>query len=78
MVSGVEFSDSSRTYNTQCSSQLVPSFMPITHLTHLPTDLPSSTPQFVLFKRTNSYGLPPSLFLPYFSFLSPVFICFVA
>ena len=30
MVSGVEFSDSSLIYNTQCSSQQVPSLMPIT------------------------------------------------
>ena len=31
MVSGVEFSDSSLIYNTQCSSQQVPSLLPVTH-----------------------------------------------
>ena len=36
LVSGVEFSDSSLTYNTQCSSQQVPSLIPISHLAHLP------------------------------------------
>ena len=48
MISGVEFSDSSLTCNTQCFSQQVPSFMPLTHLAHSPTQHPSSNPQFVL------------------------------
>ena len=42
-ISGVEFSDSSLTYNTQGSSQ-VPSLIPITHLAHSPTHIPSSNP----------------------------------
>ena len=40
MVPGGEFSDSSLTYNTQCSSQQVPSLMPITHLAHSPPNTP--------------------------------------
>ena len=36
MVSGVQFSDLSLTYNTQCSSQQVSSLMSITHLVHPP------------------------------------------
>ena len=39
LVSRVEFSDSSLTYNTQCSSRQVPSLMPITHLAHPPSPL---------------------------------------
>ena len=34
LVLGIEFSDSSILYNTQCSSQ-VPSLLPITHLARL-------------------------------------------
>ena len=45
MVSGVEFSDSIITYNTQCSLQQVPSLVPITHLAHLP---PTSFHQLVV------------------------------
>ena len=36
LVSGLEFSDSSLTYNTGCSSQQVPSLIPVTHLAHSP------------------------------------------
>ena len=43
MASGVEPSDSSLTYSIQCSSQKVSSLMPITHLTHLPTHLSTTT-----------------------------------
>ena len=58
LVSGVEFSDSSLMYNTQCSSQ-VPSLIPITYFTHPP--LPrSGYHQFVLY----------SLSLLWFAFLS--------
>ena len=47
MIPGVESSDSSPTYNTQCSSQQVSSLMPLAHLAHPPTLNPSSNPQFV-------------------------------
>ena len=45
LVSGLEFSDSSHTCNTQCSSE-VPSLIPMTHLTHPTAYLSSSNPQF--------------------------------
>ena len=48
MISEIEFSDSSLTYDTQYSSQQVPFLMPITHLAHPPTQHPPSNPQFVL------------------------------
>ena len=48
MLSGVEFRDSSLTWNTQCSSHQVSSLMPIAHLAHPPTHYPSINPQFVL------------------------------
>ena len=47
MISGLELSDSSLTYNTQCSSQQVSSLMLLTHLVHPPTQLPSSNPHSV-------------------------------
>ena len=61
LVLGVDSRDSSLTYNTQCSSQQVPSSMPITHF---PSPLHPPPPQltlslFFVFKRP--YGLPPSL-----------------
>ena len=62
MISGVEFSDSSLTYNTQCSSQWVSSLMPITHLTHLPLQQSSVCS---LYLRV-SYGLLPSMFFKIF------------
>ena len=62
LASGLEPIDSSPAYNPQCSSQQVPSLMPITHLAHLP---PSTTLRCSLYLRV-SYGLPPSLFLSYF------------
>ena len=43
LASGVKPSDSSLTCNTQCSSQQVPSSMPITHFPHLPSSPPPST-----------------------------------
>ena len=47
LVLGVEFSDSTRIYNTRCSSQ-VPSSIPITYLTNPPTHLPFGNHPFVL------------------------------
>ena len=38
MISGIEFSDSSLTYNTQGSSQQASSLMPLAHLAHPPTN----------------------------------------
>ena len=55
MVSLVEFSDSSITYNTQCSSRQVSSLMPITHLFHPLTQHLSSNPKFVLFRFASLY-----------------------
>ena len=43
MISGIEFSELSLTCNTQCSSQQVPSLMPITYSAHLPTQHPTAT-----------------------------------
>ena len=69
MISGVEFSDSSLSYNTQCSSQQVPSLMPITPLAHPPTDLPCQQPSVCSLYLRVSYGLSPSPFLCYFASL---------
>ena len=55
LVSGVEPENSSLTYNTQCSSQQVPSLMPITHLPQPPpTSLPATLSSLCL---RVSYGL---------------------
>ena len=52
LVSGVEFSDSSLTYTTQCSSLQAPSLIHITHLAHpLPTSPPGTLSIFFFFKR---------------------------
>ena len=67
LVSGVEFSDPSPTYNIQSSSQ-VPSLIPITHLAHLP---PSTLSLFSIIKSLLEFGSlssPPP---------SHMFICFV-
>ena len=59
LVSGIEFSDSSRTYDIQYSLQ-VPSLTLITHLVRSPTHVPPST--LNLFSIIKSlYGLFPSL-----------------
>ena len=51
MISGVECSNSSPTYNTQCSSQQVTSLMPFTHLAHpSPTTPPATLSLFSVFK----------------------------
>ena len=65
LVSGVEFSDSSLTLNTQCSSQQVPSLIPTSHLPHPPTYCPCSSSQFSI---VNSL-----LWLASFSLFSPHF-----
>ena len=62
LVLGVEFSESSLTYNTQCSSQ-VPSLVPITHLAHLP---PTFLHQPIMVWFSLSF------------FPLPIFICFVS
>ena len=54
LVSGVEFSVSSLTYNTQCSSQQVPALMPIAHLAHPPHLLPWG-PGIVTFRKKPVY-----------------------
>ena len=77
MVSGVEFSDSSLTCNTPRSSQQVPSLMHVTHLAHPSPPLLQQPSVCSLCLRV-PYGLPPSLFLSYFSFPSPMFICCVS
>ena len=73
LVSGVEFSDSSLSYNTQCSPQQVPSIR-ITHPAHpWPTSL--SQPLVCSLLLRVSYGLLPSLL---FSFPFPMFtFCFL-
>ena len=64
--------DSSFTFNTQCSSQQVPSFMPITHLAHPPTHLPPATLSlFCVFKTLVWFA---SLFLFFFFFFFFKFI----
>ena len=72
MASGVEPSDLSLTYDTQGSSQQVPSLMPITHLAHPPCPSPVQQPSGCSLYLRVSYGLSPSLFLSYFSFSSSV------
>ena len=68
LVSGIEFSYSSITYNTQCSSK-VPSLIPIIHLTIL-THLPLVTINLFSMIESLFYGL---LFSPSHS----MFFCFV-
>ena len=43
MIAGIEFSDSSLTYNTQDSLQQASSLMPINHLAHSPPASPPAT-----------------------------------
>ena len=68
LTSGVDSHDSSLTYNTQCSSQQVPSSMPITYFPLLPPHHQLSVCS--LYLRV-SYSLPPSLFETIFSFPFP-------
>ena len=68
MVSGVEFSDSSLTYNTQCSSPQVSFLMPFAHLAHPPPpDIPPAS--FSLFSAFKS--------LLWFTSLSVFFLMFI-
>ena len=71
LVSGVEFSDSSLTCKTQCSTQ-VPS---LTRHPFNPSPPPTAPPSTLsLFSVVKvSYGLLPSLFPPF-----PMFICFMS
>ena len=65
MASGVESSDSSLMYDTQCSSQQ----MPITHFPH------SHQSSLCSLHLRVSYGLPPSLFISFpFIFPFPVIV----
>ena len=65
MIAGAEFSDSSLTYNTQGSSQQVSSLILITYLAHPPTQHTLAILSS-LYLRV-SYGLPPSVFILFFS-----------
>ena len=76
-ISGLESSDSSPLYNTQCPSQQVSSLMPPARLAHPPSHSPSSNPVCSLYLRVSSV-LSPSLFLDYFCFPSLMFICSVS
>ena len=63
-VSGVEINDLSFTYNTQCSSQQMPSLILITNLAHhpLPTSLPATFSLFCIV-RGLFYGFLSFIFL---------------
>ena len=74
LVSGVEFRDLSLAYNTRCSSQQVPSLIPITiqHIP-LPTTSPATLSLFSIVKSlTYCLSLPPT---PYssVSFLNSIY-----
>ena len=60
---GVDSRDLSLTYDTQCSSQQVPSSMPITHF---PLSLAPPCHQVCSLYLRVSSGLPPSLFVTIF------------
>ena len=75
LVSDAEFSDSSLTYNTQCSSQPVSSLMPITHLAHPPpTSLPVTL--FSIGKSVLRFAFSLSLFSPSLTFYERILIYF--
>ena len=75
LVLGVDSRDSLLTYNTQCSSQQVPSLMPITHP---PLLLTPHQPSVCSQPLRVSYGLPPSLSVTFFPFPSPMVFCWVS
>ena len=78
MVSGVGCSDSSFTYNTQCSSQQVPSLMSLTPSAHPPTRHLISTPQFVLcISESLMVCLPLCLYLIFPSLPYVHLLCFL-
>ncbi|XP_049486074.1 polycomb group RING finger protein 3 isoform X1 [Panthera uncia] len=66
LASGVDSCDSSLTYNTQCSSQ-VPSSMPSPVFPSCPPLYPHHQPSVCSLYSGVFYGLPPSLFITYFS-----------
>ena len=78
LVSGGDPSDSSLTYSTQCPFQQVPSSTPSPHLAQPPHPPPLQEPSDCILYLRASYGLPPSLFLSYFSSPSPTFTCCVS
>ena len=69
MISGVEFSDSPLAYNTQRSSQQVPSLMPIPHLAHPPTQL---LPSFFFFFSFSGSEISSEKGM---HFIGPVWFC---
>ena len=67
-----KFSDSSLTYNTQCSPQQVPTSIPISHLTHPPPISLYQPSVCSLYLRVCSMACPCLSFSPL------VFICFIS